>query len=250
MGNEFAGKCALVTGAGSGIGQATALLLAAGGASVVVVDVDEKAAEVVGQEVTSGGGRAVPFTADVSDPEQVRAAVDLAVSAFGGLHLAVNNAGIAGPLGLLADIDIAGYRRVLDINLNAVFYGMYYEIPAMLASGGGAIVNTSSILGVVGDPGAVPYVTAKHGVAGMTKAAALGYADQGIRVNSVHPGYIETPLLKALPEEAYAALAGRHPIGRLGTAVEVASTIAFLLSDAASFTTGSQYVLDGGYTAQ
>lgn len=250
MGNEFAGKCALVTGAGSGIGQATALLLAAGGASVVVVDVDEKAAEVVGQEVTSGGGRAVPFTADVSDPEQVRAAVDLAVSAFGGLHLAVNNAGIAGPLGLLADIDIAGYRRVLDINLNAVFYGMYYEIPAMLASGGGAIVNTSSILGVVGDPGAVPYVTAKHGVAGMTKAAALGYADQGIRVNSVHPGYIETPLLKALPEEAYAALAGKHPIGRLGTAVEVASTIAFLLSDAASFTTGSQYVLDGGYTAQ
>jgi len=250
VGNEFAGKCALVTGAGSGIGQATALLLAAGGASVVVVDVDEKAAEVVGQEVTSGGGRAVPFTADVSDPEQVRAAVDLAVSAFGGLHLAVNNAGIAGPLGLLADIDIAGYRRVLDINLNAVFYGMYYEIPAMLASGGGAIVNTSSILGVVGDPGAVPYVTAKHGVAGMTKAAALGYADQGIRVNSVHPGYIETPLLKALPEEAYAALAGKHPIGRLGTAVEVASTIAFLLSDAASFTTGSQYVLDGGYTAQ
>ena len=250
MGNEFAGKCALVTGAGSGIGQATALLLAAGGASVVVVDVDEKAAEVVGQEVTSGGGRAVPFTADVSDPEQVRAAVDLAVSAFGGLHLAVNNAGIAGPLGLLADIDIAGYRRVLDINLNAVFYGMYFEIPAMLTSGGGTIVNTSSVLGVVGDPGAVPYVTAKHGVAGMTKAAALGYADQEIRINSVHPGYIETPLLKALPEEAYAALAGKHPIGRLGTAVEVASTIAFLLSDAASFTTGSQYVLDGGYTAQ
>jgi NAD(P)-dependent dehydrogenase (short-subunit alcohol dehydrogenase family) len=127
---------------------------------------------------------------------------------------------------------------------------MYYEIPAMLASGGGSIVNTSSVLGVVGDPGAVPYVTAKHGIAGMTKAAALGYANQGIRINSVHPGYIDTPLLKVLPEDAYAALARMHPIGRLGTADEVASTIAFLLSDAASFTTGSQYVLDGGYAAR
>jgi NAD(P)-dependent dehydrogenase (short-subunit alcohol dehydrogenase family) len=248
--NEFSGKSALVTGAGSGIGRATALRLAAGGAAVVVVDIEEKAIDTVAEEIIGAGGRAVPFVADVSEPEQVHASVDLAASTFGGLHLAVNNAGITGPLGLLADIDIAGYRRVIEINLNAVFYGMYYEIPAMLASGGGSIVNTSSVLGVVGDPGAVPYVTAKHGVAGMTKAAALGYANQGIRINSVHPGYIDTPLLKALPEDAYAALAGMHPIGRLGTADEVASTIAFLLSDAASFTTGSQYVLDGGYTAR
>ncbi len=239
-----------MTGAGSGIGRATALRLAAGGAAVVVVDIEEKATDAVAEEIVGAGGRAVPFVADVSEPEQVCASVDLAASTFGGFHLAVNNAGIAGPLGLLADIDIAGYRRVIEINLNAVFYGMYYEIPAMLASGGGSIVNTSSILGVVGDPGAVPYVTAKHGVAGMTKAAALGYANQGIRINSVHPAYIDTPLLKALPEDAYAALAGMHPIGRLGTADEVASTIAFLLSDAASFTTGSQYVLDGGYTAR
>jgi len=248
--NEFSGQSALVTGAGSGIGRATALRLAAGGAAVVVVDIEEKAAEAVAEEIVGAGGRAVPFVADVSEPEQVRASVDLAASTFGGLHLAVNNAGITGPLGLLADIDIAGYRRVIEINLNAVFYGMYYEIPAMLASGGGSIVNTSSILGVVGDPGAVPYVTAKHGIAGMTKAAALGYANRGIRINSVHPGYIDTPLLKVLPEDAYAALTGMHPIGRLGTADEVASTIAFLLSDAASFTTGSQYVLDGGYTAR
>ncbi len=250
MANEFSGQSALVTGAGSGIGRATALRLAAGGAAVVVVDIEEKAAEAVAEEIVGAGGRAVPFVADVSEPEQVRASVDLAASTFGGLHLAVNNAGITGPLGLLADIDIAGYRRVIEINLNAVFYGMYYEIPAMLASGGGSIVNTSSVLGVVGDPGAVPYVTAKHGIAGMTKAAALGYANQGIRINSVHPGYIDTPLLKVLPEDAYAALTGMHPIGRLGTADEVASTIAFLLSDAASFTTGSQYVLDGGYTAR
>ncbi len=250
MANEFSGQSALVTGAGSGIGRATALRLAAGGAAVVVVDIEEKAAEAVAEEIVGAGGRAVPFVADVSEPEQVRASVDLAASTFGGLHLAVNNAGITGPLGLLADIDIAGYRRVIEINLNAVFYGMYYEIPAMLASGGGSIVNTSSVLGVVGDPGAVPYVTAKHGIAGMTKAAALGYANRGIRINSVHPGYIDTPLLKVLPEDAYAALTGMHPIGRLGTADEVASTIAFLLSDAASFTTGSQYVLDGGYTAR
>ena len=250
MANEFSGKSALVTGAGSGIGRATALRLAAGGAAVVVVDIEEKATDAVAGEIVGAGGRAVPFVADVSEPEQVRGSVDLAASTFGGLHLAVNNAGITGPLGLLADIDIAGYRRVIEINLNAVFYGMYYEIPAMLASGGGSIVNTSSVLGVVGDPGAVPYVTAKHGVAGMTKAAALGYANQGIRINSVHPGYIDTPLLKVLSEDAYAALTGMHPIGRLGTADEVASTIAFLLSDAASFTTGSQYVLDGGYTAR
>ena len=250
MANEFSGKSALVTGAGSGIGRATALRLAAGGAAVVVVDIEEKATEAVAEEIVGAGGRAVPFVADVSEPEQVRASVDLAASTFGGLHLAVNNAGITGPLGLLADIDIAGYRRVIEINLNAVFYGMYYEIPAMLASGGGSIVNTSSVLGVVGDPGAVPYVTAKHGIVGMTKAAALGYANRGIRINSVHPGYIDTPLLKVLPEDAYAALSGLHPIRRLGTADEVASTIAFLLSDAASFTTGSQYVLDGGYTAQ
>jgi len=248
--DEFSGKSALVTGAGSGIGRATALRLAAGGAAVVVVDIEEKAADAVAEEIVGAGGRAVPFVADVSEPEQVRGSVDLAASTFGGLHLAVNNAGITGPLGLLADIDIAGYRRVIEINLNAVFYGMYYEIPAMLASGGGSIVNTSSVLGVVGDPGAVPYVTAKHGVAGMTKAAALGYANQGIRINSVHPGYIDTPLLKVLSEDAYAALTGMHPIGRLGTADEVASTIAFLLSDAASFTTGSQYALDGGYTAR
>ena len=218
MANEFSGQSALVTGAGSGIGRATALRLAAGGAAVVVVDIEEKAAEAVAEEIVGAGGRAVPFVADVSEPEQVRASVDLAASTFGGLHLAVNNAGITGPLGLLADIDIAGYRRVIEINLNAVFYGMYYEIPAMLASGGGSIVNTSSVLGVVGDPGAVPYVTAKHGIAGMTKAAALGYANQGIRINSVHPGYIDTPLLKVLPEDAYAALTGMHPIGRLGTA--------------------------------
>lgn len=135
------------------------------------------------------------------------------------------------------------------MNLNSVFYGMHAQIPVMVEAGGGAIVNTSSVLGLVGDAAAVPYVTAKHGLAGMTKAAALGYAAQGVRVNSVHPGYIDTPLLKDLPKEAFDALVGKHPIGRLGTAEEVANLVLFLLSDKASFITGSQHVIDGGYTA-
>ena len=125
---------------------------------------------------------------------------------------------------------------------------MYYQIPAMLKAGGGSIVNMSSILGVVGNATAEPYVAAKHGVAGMSKAAALGYADKGIRVNSVHPGYIDTPLLQSLPKQAYDALIGLHPIGRLGTSEEVSALVLFLLSDKASFITGSQYLVDGGYT--
>lgn len=250
MSSEFNGKTAIVTGGASGIGKAVAKSLAGGGANVVVHDLLLEAAQAVVDEITGAGGVASACAGDVSNADTATAAVEHAISTYGTLELAFNNAGIGGPLGLLADVDLDGYRALIDVNLNSVFYGMHAQIPAMVAAGGGAIVNTSSILGLVGDAGAVPYVTAKHALAGMTKAAALGYAAQGVRINSVHPGYIDTPLLNALPEGALDALIEKHPIGRLGTAEEVANLVLFLLSDKASFITGSQHVIDGGYTAQ
>jgi NAD(P)-dependent dehydrogenase (short-subunit alcohol dehydrogenase family) len=236
-----------------GIGEAVATHLAAAGANVVIADLQRDAAQRVADRLSAAGGSATAVAADVGKPADVKAAVEAAVAAYGALQLAVNNAGIGGPQGGLADYDdsdgFAAYHQLIAVNLNSVFYGMRYEIPEMLKTGGGAIVNVSSILGLVGEPVAAPYTTAKHGVAGMTKAAAAMYASQGVRINSVHPGYIDTPLLKDLPREAYDGLVAKHPIGRLGTAGEVAELVVFLLSDKASFIAGSQHVVDGGYTA-
>lgn len=250
MSTRFANKTALITGGASGIGKATALRLAAEGAAVVVADLHEQAAQAVADEIVGKGGKAVAFGGDFTLPEVNEAAVSFTVDQFGALHLAFNNAGIIGPQGPLHETELTGYRKLMDINLDAVFYGMKYEVPAILAAGGGAIVNTASILGLVGTSGYAPYVTAKHAVSGMTKSAALQYAAQGIRINSVHPGYIDTPLLNELSREEYNSLVALHPIGRLGQAEEVASVVAFLLSDDASFVSGSQYTVDGGYTAQ
>lgn len=250
MTDDFNRKVAMITGGASGIGEAVSFRLASEGASVLVVDLDEEGAKRVAGQISSNGGKALAFAADVTDPDQVKACVETAVSKLGALHLGFNNAGIRGPRGLLTEIDLGEYRKLMEINLDSVFYSMHYQIPAIIAAGGGSIVNTSSILGLVGYPGAVPYVAAKHAVSGLTKAAALSYADQGVRINSIHPGYIDTPLLKNLSEESYEDLVAKHPIGRLGKAEEVAELVTFLLSDRASFITGSQHSVDGGYTAQ
>ncbi|MEG3765776.1 glucose 1-dehydrogenase [Alteromonas sp. 14N.309.X.WAT.G.H12] len=247
---DFSEKTALVTGAGSGIGEAVARLLAKGGASVVISDINQTAAEKVASSINDAGGTALVKAADTSDHEQVKAAVDFTCAEFGKLSLAFNNAGILGATVPTGELSIEDWNKIISINLSGVFYGLRYQIPAMLKTGGGAIVNTASILGLVGTPNLAGYVAAKHGVSGLTKTAALEYSAQGIRINSVHPGYIDTPLLNKLDRPTYNALKSLHPIGRLGQAEEVAQVVGFLLSDEASFVTGSQYTADGAYTAQ
>lgn len=244
-------KTAVVTGAGSGIGRAIAVLYAKEGARVVVSDVDEKGGNETADLIAQAGGKASFFRADTSSAEDNRRLVDEAVKRFGGLHLAVNNAGIGGPLADTGDYPIDGWDKVIAINLSGVFYGLRYQIPAMLNSGGGSIVNMASILGQVATPMSPAYVAAKHGVIGLTKAAALSYANRKVRVNAIGPGYIRTPLIeKSLDEAAINALIGLHPIGRLGEANEVAELALWLISDKASFVTGAYYAVDGGYLAQ
>jgi NAD(P)-dependent dehydrogenase (short-subunit alcohol dehydrogenase family) len=246
---DVADRSAIVTGGGSGIGRAIAIELAASGASVLVADLKQESADAVVAEIIAAGGIAEAFVGNVADPASAQASVD-AANKLAPLKIAVNNAGIGGSPALLGDFDIDAWRKIIDINLNAVFYGLKAQLPAMAANGGGSIINMASVLGSVGIQMSSAYVTAKHGLIGLTKNAALEYGDQKVRTNAVGPGFIHTPLVDAnLSAEAQAALGAKHALGRLGQPEEVAGLVAFLASDAATFITGSYHLVDGGYAA-
>jgi NAD(P)-dependent dehydrogenase (short-subunit alcohol dehydrogenase family) len=238
MNKDLQGKTALVTGAASGIGRAVALLYGQHGAKVMVSDIDEVQGQQVVAELTAAGAEAQFYRADVGDPAQCQALVQATV------------AGITGELSLTADYSLEGWQRIINVNLNSVFFCLKYELEVMLKQGNGSIINMSSILGQVGTPTLAGYVTAKHGVIGLTQTAAQEYAAQGIRINAVGPGYIDTPLLGAFSAETKAGLVALHPIGRLGKSEEVAELVVWLSSEKASFVTGSYYPVDGGYLAK
>lgn len=250
MKNDLTGQVAIVTGGGSGIGEACAGKLALAGAQVAVIDRDFDHARRVAASIVKNGGIAIALIADVSDEASVCMAISGTVREFGGLHIAVNNAGVGGDVATTADQSVESWRKVLSVNLDGVFYCMRHEIPEMIKAGSGAIVNMTSIFGEVGYANAAGYVAAKHGVVGLTKTAALEYAAKGIRVNAVGPGFIQTPLLGTLPPETMTAIAALHPMDRIGEPLEVASLVKFLVSSEASFITGGYYPVDGGYLAR
>jgi NAD(P)-dependent dehydrogenase (short-subunit alcohol dehydrogenase family) len=247
---DLSGQIALVTGAGSGIGRAIALAMADAGATVVVTDVDvATGSETVGM-IKRKGGRALFLECDVTDPAAHDHVVDETLSQFGRLDIACNNAGISGSLTPIDELGPDDWRRVIDINLNGVFFGMRSQLRAMAAQKSGAIVNIASIFGAVSFRGAPAYTAAKHGVLGLTKNAALDYSGRGIRVNAVMPGVITTPLTSVSSEGDWAPLIALHPIGRLGVPDEVAAAVVWLSSGQASFVTGACLPVDGGYLAQ
>ena len=248
----FAGKVALVTGGGSGIGRATALLFAGEGAKVVVSNRSEKTGEETVRQIREAGGAALFVRADVSKPGDCENLVNKTMEAYGRLDAAFNNAGIGGELNPVADYSLQGWEDVLSVNLSGIFYCMKYEIPRLLKQEKSSIVNMSSVLGQVGFGPAPGYSAAKHGVVGLTQDAALEYSHRGLRINAVGPAFIETPMIAPVISDAKSreAVTALHPIGRLGKPEEVAELVIWLSSEKASFVTGSYYPIDGGYLAR
>jgi NAD(P)-dependent dehydrogenase (short-subunit alcohol dehydrogenase family) len=243
------GKVIIITGGGSGIGEGAAMALARRGARVVIGDIDDAGGQRVAQAVEDAGGAAVFVHADASSVEDNELLVRTAVDTYGRLDGAVNNAGIGGPSAPTAEYPLDGWRLVMSINLDGVFYGMRAQIPAMLETGGGAIVNIASILGQVTFAGAPAYVASKHAVVGLSKQVANEYAAQGIRCNAVGPGFIDTPLLAkgGIEGDVRTMIEGLHPAGRLGTMDELGEAIAWLATDAPAFLNGAYVPVDGGY---
>ncbi|ODR05130.1 oxidoreductase [Mycobacterium sherrisii] len=249
--DEFSGRVAFVTGATSGIGQATAVAFGARGAAVVVADISADGCRETAEMINRVGGRAVAVTCDVTKTRDVQAALSTTVETFGRLDFAFNNAGVEQPVTPLVEVSDDEWNRVVDINLRGVFLCMKHEIPLMLDSGGGAIVNTSSGAGVSGFAGQAAYAASKHGVIGMTKSAALDYAKSNIRINAVCPGIIETPMMDRFcggTPEGRQRVIDQEPVGRMGRPEEIASAVLWLCSDNAAFTIGHALVVDGGQT--
>jgi len=243
---DFTGKTALVTGAGSGIGRATALAFADAGAAVAIADINVDGGEQLVADIRGKGGSAAFFHVDVADEASVQALVAGVVEHFGRLDIAHNNAGIEADIVPLAELSSDNWRRVIDVNLSSVFYCLKAQIPAMLSAGGGAIVNTASASGLIGGYRLGCYTASKHGVIGLTKAAAIDYADKGIRINALCPGPIDTPFLASLPQPMKDRLLFGTPIGRLGQPEEMARSVLWLCSDDARYVVGHALAVDGG----
>ncbi len=247
----YTGKVAFVTGAANGIGRAVALAFAREGANVVVADISEQGNQETAHLIEKLGGRAIAVKCDVTRTEDVKAALDKTIEAFGRLDFAFNNAGVEQKVAPAAELDEAEWDRIVNTDLRGVFLCLKHEIPLMLKQGGGAIVNTSSGAGVKGFKGQAAYVSAKHGVVGLTNAAALDYASQNIRINAVCPGIIDTPMMDRFSggtPKGRQRVISQEPIGRMGQPEEIANAVVWLCSDAASFAVGHALVIDGGQT--